>query len=232
MQTSAANTNLTGTKMTAITCNCGETEAHLSTTKPLFRLICCCNDCNAILQWAAWKNGDIFYPAFQGIDKIYMENGLNFVKGEQNLRWIKITEGSVCLRGVTICCYSSLFVENLSILGPNIVCIDADFCQVKGAETCEVTAQIFEKDIPSNRKTAICEGFNGPRFEEGPEESLKWPSVIKTILDAQSKTLNIPKGFDSLRNIIEKSVEKYGWINLDGYNDDGTPPIVLAKRDA
>ena len=168
----------------------------------------------------------------QGIDKIYMGNSLKVVKGEKNLRWIKITEKSVCLRGVTVCCYSSLFVENLSILGPKIVCIDVDFCHVNGAEPCEITAQIFEKDIPSNRETAICQSFDGPRFKEGPEESQTWPSVIPIIVAAQSKEINIPEGFDSLRNIIEKSVKTYGWINLEGYNDNGAPPIVLAEREA
>jgi hypothetical protein len=214
--------------MTVIACNCGETEVHFSTTKPLFRLICCCNDCNAILHWASWKNGTTFYPAFQGIDKIYMENSLKFVKGEENLRWVKITEASVCLRGVTTCCYSSLFVENLSILGPKIVCIDVDFCKVQGVEACDVTAQIFEKDIPSNRKTAVCEGFKGPRFEEGPEDTSMWPSVIPTILEAQSKEIITPDGFGALRDSIEKSVKSYGWINLKGYNENGDPPIVLA----
>ena len=218
--------------MTVITCNCGETEAHFSSTKPLFRLICCCNDCNTILHWAAWKKNRPFYPAFQGIDKIYMENSLKIVKGEQNLRWIKITEDSVCLRGLAVCCYSSLFVENLSILGPNIACIDVDFCQVNGAEPCEITAQIFEKDVPSNREAAICQSFEGPRFMEGPEESQIWPSVIPTIIEAQSKEINTPEGFVSLRNIIEKSVNAYGWISLEGYNDNGAPPIVLAEREA
>jgi|TARA_Y100000031_G_scaffold25593_1_gene27573 hypothetical protein len=214
--------------MTIITCNCGKLEVHFATTKPLFRLICCCNDCNAILHWAAWKNGRTFYPAFQGIDKIYLENSLKVAKGEENLRWVKITPNSVCLRGVATCCYASLFVENLSILGPKIVCVDVDYCKVRGAEACEVTAQIFEKDVPSNRKNAVCEGFKGPRFEEGPEETPMWPSVIPTIVNAQSNELIVPDGFGSIRDIIEKSVKSYGWIELEDYNDNGDPPIVLA----
>ena len=116
--------------MTVVKCKCGKVEVHLSTTKPLFRLMCCCNDCNAILQWAAWKRQEPFYPAFQGIDKIYMENSLRVLKGENLLRWVKLTKESVCLRSITTCCYSSLFVENLSILGPKIACIDVDFCDV------------------------------------------------------------------------------------------------------
>ena len=67
---------------------------------------------------------------------------------------------------------------------------------------------------------------------EGPEESQIWPSVIPTIIEAQSKEINTPEGFVSLRNIIEKSVNAYGWINLEGYNDSGAPPIVLAEREA
>jgi|TARA_B110000263_G_scaffold45112_1_gene37094 hypothetical protein len=213
--------------MTIITCDCGELEVHFATTKPLFRLICCCNDCNAVLHWAAWKSGHAFYPASQGIDKIYLQNSLKIVKGEENLRWVKITPGTLCLRGVATCCYSSLFVENLSILGPKIVCVDVDFCKVKGAETSEVTAQIFEKDIPGNRKRAVCDGFSGPRFEEGPEDTPMWPDVIPTITKAQSNEFIIPDGFGSIRDIIEKSVNKHGWIHLEGYNDNGSPPIIL-----
>ena len=213
--------------MTIITCDCGELEVHFATTKPLFRLICCCNDCNAVLHWAAWKSGHAFYPASQGIDKIYLQNSLKIVKGEENLRWVKITPGTLCLRGVATCCYSSLFVENLSILGPKIVCVDVDFCKVKGAETSEVTAQIFEKDIPGNRKMAVCDGFSGPRFEEGPEDTPMWPDVIPTITKAQSNEFIIPDGFGSIRDIIEKSVNKHGWIHLEGYNDNGSPPIIL-----
>ena len=214
--------------MTVVKCKCGEVEVHLSTSKPLFRLMCCCNDCNAILQWAAWKRGESFYPAFQGIDKIYMENSLKFLKGENLLRWVKLTKESVCLRSITTCCYSSLFVENLSILGPKIACIDVDFCDVQGSQVCEVTAQIFEKDVPSNRREAICESFNGPRFEAGPEETSIWPSVIPTILNAQSIEVVFPKGFNPLRKIIEKSVKSYGWINLEDYNDNNKVPIVLS----
>jgi hypothetical protein len=213
--------------MTIITCDCGELEVHFATTKPLFRLICCCNDCNAVLHWAAWKSGHAFYPASQGIDKIYLQNSLKIVKGEENLRWVKITPGTLCLRGVATCCYSSLFVENLSILGPKIVCVDVDFCKVKGAETSEVTAQIFEKDIPGNRKRAVCDGFSGARFEEGPEDSPMWPDVIPTITKAQSNEFIIPDGFGSIRDIIEKSVNKHDWIHLEGYNDNGSPPIIL-----
>ena len=213
--------------MTIITCDCGELEVHFATTKPLFRLICCCNDCNAVLHWAAWKSGHAFYPASQGIDKIYLQNSLKIVKGEENLRWVKITPGTLCLRGVATCCYSSLFVENLSILGPKIVCVDVDFCKVKGAETSKVTAQIFEKDIPGNRKRAVCDGFSGPRFEEGPEDTPMWPDVIPTITKAQSNEFIIPDGFGSIRDIIEKSVNKHGWIHLEGYNDNGSPPIIL-----
>ena len=213
--------------MTIITCDCGELEVHFATTKPLFRLICCCNDCNAVLHWAAWKSGHAFYPASQGIDKIYLQNSLKIVKGEENLRWVKITPGTLCLRGVATCCYSSLFIENLSILGPKIVCVDVDFCKVKGAETSEVTAQIFEKDIPGNRKRAVCDGFSGPRFEEGPEDTPMWPDVIPTITKAQSNEFIIPDGFGSIRDIIEKSVNKHGWIHLEGYNDNGSPPIIL-----
>ena len=213
--------------MTIITCDCGELEVHFATTKPLFRLICCCNDCNAVLHWAAWKSGHAFYPASQGIDKIYLQNSLKIVKGEENLRWVKITPGTLCLRGVATCCYSSLFVENLSILGPKIVCVDVDFCKVKGAETSEVTAQIFEKDIPGNRKRAVCDGFSGPRFEEGPEDTPMWPDVIPTITKAQSNEFIIPDGFGSIRDIIEKSVNKHDWIHLEGYNDNGSPPIIL-----
>jgi hypothetical protein len=153
--------------MTIITCDCGELEVHFATTKPLLRLVCCCNDCNAVLHWAAWKSGRTFYPASQGIDKIYLENSLKIVQGEERLRWVKITPETLCLRGVTTCCYSSLFVENLSILGPKIVCVDVDFCKVKGAEICEVTAQIFEKDVPVNRKNAVCAGFNGRVLKRG-----------------------------------------------------------------
>ena len=214
--------------MTIITCDCGELEVHFTTTKPLFRLICCCNDCNAVLHWAAWKSGRTFYPAFQGIDKIYLQNSLKIVRGEENLRWVKITPDTLCLRGVATCCYSSLFVENLSILGPKIVCVDVDFCKVKGAETSEVTAQIFEKDIPGNRKRAVCDGFSGARFEEGPEDSPMWPDVIPTITKAQSNEFIIPDGFGSIRDIIEKSVNKYDWIHLEGYNDKGSAPIILA----
>ena len=213
--------------MTIITCDCGELEVRFATTKPLFRLICCCNDCNAVLHWAAWKSGHAFYPASQGIDKIYLQNSLKIVKGEENLRWVKITPGTLCLRGVATCCYSSLFVENLSILGPKIVCVDVDFCKVKGAETSEVTAQIFEKDIPGNRKRAVCDGFSGPRFEEGPEDTPMWPDVIPTITKAQSNEFIIPDGFGSIRDIIEKSVNKHDWIHLEGYNDNGSPPIIL-----
>ena len=214
--------------MTIITCDCGELEVHFATTKPLLRLVCCCNDCNAVLHWAAWKSGRTFYPASQGIDKIYLENSLKIVQGEERLRWVKITPETLCLRGVTTCCYSSLFVENLSILGPKIVCVDVDFCKVKGAGTCEVTAQIFEKDVPVNRKNAVCAGFNGARFEEGPEDTPRWPDVVPTINRAQANECILPEGFGSIRDVIEKSVNKHGWIDLEGYNDSGAPPIVLA----
>ena len=217
--------------MTVISCNCGELEVHFATTKPLFRLICCCSDCNAILHWAAWKSGRTFYPAFQGIDKIYLANSLKIVKGEENLRWVKITPDTMCLRGVATCCYSSLFVENLSILGPKIVCVDVDYCKVKGAEACEVTAQIFEKDVPGNRKKAVCDGFKGARFEEGPEETPMWPSVIPTIVEAQSSEFIVPDGFGSIRDIIEKSVKSNSWIHLEDYNGNDDPPIVLAGSD-
>ena len=133
----------------------------------------------------------------------------------------------MCLRGVATCCYSSLFVENLSILGPKIVCVDVDYCKVKGAEACEVTAQIFEKDVPGNRKKAVCDGFRGARFEEGPEDTSMWPSVIPQIVKAQSNELIVPGGFGSIRDIIEKSVKSSGWIHLEGYDDNDDPPIVL-----
>ena len=65
--------------MTVITCNCGELEAHFATTKPLFRLICCCNDCNAILHWAAWKNGTTGYPFVDACMRYLRTNGwINF----------------------------------------------------------------------------------------------------------------------------------------------------------
>ena len=214
--------------MAIITCNCGNVEVHFATTRPLFRLICCCDDCNAILHWAAWKSGSAFYPAHQGIDKIYLQNSLKVVKGEDHLRWVKITPDTVCLRGIATCCYSSLFVENLSILGPKIVCVDVDFCKVTGTDPCDVTAQIFEKDVPNNRKTAVCAGFKGPRFEAGPEETTMWPAVVPTIAKAQHDELVVPDGFRSIRDIIETSVASYGWIHLEGYNTLGTPPIDLA----
>ena len=213
--------------MAIITCNCGKLEVHFATTKPLFRLICCCDDCNAILHWAAWKSGRTFYPACQGIDKIYLQNSLKIVKGEDNLRWVKITPDTACLRGIATCCYASLIVENLSILGPKIVCVDVDFCKVTGIDACDVTAQIFEKDVPHNRKNAICAGFKGPRFEAGPEETAMWPSVIPTIVKAQTDELIVPDGFGSIRDIIEKSVKLHGWIHLQSYNDHGAPPIDL-----
>jgi hypothetical protein len=153
---------------------------------------------------------------------------LKVVRGEKHLRWVKITPETLCLRGVATCCYSSLFVENLSILGPTIVCIDVDFCKVKGAEPCEVTAQIFEKDVPVNRKNAVCAGFTGARFEEGPEDTPAWPDVVPTMNKAQAKECILPDGFGSIRDVIEKSVNKHGWVHLEGYNDSGAPPIVLA----
>ena len=214
--------------MAVVTCHCGEIEVHFATSKPLFRLICCCDDCNAILHWAAWKGGRAVYPAHQGVDKIYLQNSLKVVQGETNLRWVKMTPNTVCLRGVATCCYASLFVENLSILGPKIVCVDVDYCKVTGTDVCDVTAQIFEKDVPSNRKNAVCEGFQGPRFEAGPEETVRWPSVIPTILKAQTDELVVPDGFGSIRDTIEKSVKSYGWIHLEGYNAPGNPPIDLA----
>ena len=59
---------------------------------------------------------------------------------ETNLRCVKITPNTVCLRGVATCCYASLFVENLSILGAKIVCVDVDYCEVTGTDVCDVTA--------------------------------------------------------------------------------------------
>ena len=76
--------------MTSITCDCGELEVQFATTKPLFRLICCCNDYNAVPHWAAWKGGHTFYPAAQGIDKIYLENSLKVARGEEHLRWVNL----------------------------------------------------------------------------------------------------------------------------------------------
>jgi hypothetical protein len=144
------------------------------------------------------------------------------------LRWVKITPETLCLRGVATCCYSSLFVENLSILGPKMVCIDVDFCKVEGAEACAVTAQIFEKDVPINRKHAVCDGFNGARFAGGPEDTPAWPDVVPTMSRAQANESICPDGFGSIRDVIEKSVDRHGWIHLEGYNDNGAPPIVLA----
>jgi hypothetical protein len=103
------------------------------------------------------------------------------VRAEEHLRWVEITPETLCLRGVATCCYSSLFVENLSILGPKMVCIDVDFCKFEGAEPCAVTAQIFEKDVPINRKHAVCDGFNGARFAGGPEDTPAWPDVVPTM---------------------------------------------------
>ena len=214
-----------------VECNCGEVSVHFATTKPLFRLVCCCADCNAILQWAASKRGHCFYPAHQGIDKLYLENSLRVVKGEENLRWVKITSDTVCLRSVTTCCYSSLFVENLSILGAKIVCIDIDFCKVRGNDYCGVTAQIFERDVPANRTKAVCDGFEGPRFDAGPENTPSWPNVIPTLVRAQTKDIVVPEGFGSIRDVIETSVRERGFIYLDGYNERATVPIDLSGSD-
>ena len=52
--------------------------------------------------------------------------------------------------------------------------------------------------------------------------------MIPAILKAQTDELVVPDGFGSIRNIIEKSVKSYGWIQLEGYNAPGTPPIDLA----
>ena len=98
------------------------------------------------------------------------------------------------------------------------------FCK-KG---CEVTAQIFEKDVPVNRKNAVCAGFHGARFEEGPEDTHEWPDVVPTINKAQATQCILPDGFGSIRNVIADSVNKPGWIHLDGYNDSGARPILLA----
>ena len=57
---------------------------------------------------------------------------------------------------------------------------------------------------------------------------MRWPSVIPTILKAQTDELVVPDGFGSIRDIIEKSVKSYGWIHLEGYNAPGNPPIDLA----
>ena len=55
-----------------------------------------------------------------------------------------------------------------------------------------------------------------------------WPSVIPTILNAQSTEVTFPKGFNPLREIIERSVKSYGWIHLEDYNDNSEGPIVLS----
>ena len=82
--------------------------------------------------------------------------------------------------------------------------------------------------MPVNRKEAVCDGFNGARFQAGPKDTQAWPDVVPTMSKGQANECIRPDGFGSIRGLIEKSVDKYGWIHLAGYNDTGAPPIELA----
>ncbi len=143
--------------MAAIQCACGAVEIELAIARDLFRLQCCCYDCNAALRYAHNRGGPPG-PSDHCIDSSWFANDFRIPRGANRIGAFKNFVDADTTRFYCTECWSVLFGDH-TVYGGKLIVTQAaayrDFDGLAGAQRMAPRARHFIKDLTSAQQAVL-----------------------------------------------------------------------------
>ncbi len=140
--------------MGTIRCRCGAVEIELALSRDVFRLECCCYDCNTGL-WYAHQRGGPPGPANQCIDTSWLANDFRIVKGEAAIGAFLNFKNADTTRFYCKQCWSVLFADHALYAGKVIACQAAAYDGITGLQRMPLQARHFVRDLSEAQRQAL-----------------------------------------------------------------------------
>lgn len=170
--------------MAAIRCACGAVEVELAVASDLFRLQCCCYDCNAALRYAH-KRGGPPGPEDRCIDSSWFANDFRIARGADRIGAFRNFAGADTTRFYCTECWSVLFADH-AVYGGKLIVTQAaayrEFDGLAGAQRMPPRARHFIRDLTSGQQAALPNWQGDPsHLYQGVAETLmeSFPAMIE-----------------------------------------------------
>ena len=178
--------------MATIRCKCRAVQIEFAADSDLFRLECCCYDCNAAL-WYAHKRGGPRCPEHLCIDSSWFPNDFRIVKGEDSLGAFLNFANADSTRFYCTDCWSVLFADHTAYAGKILatqVGAYKDFEGLVNARRMSPQARHFLKDLTNEQRAAL-PPWHGDPSHVYPGVAENWMARFSTVLEAGKEGANM-----------------------------------------
>ena len=209
--------------MTTITCKCKAVEIEFNTDKDLFRLQCCCHDCNASVSYAA-KRGGPQAPAAQWVDSSWYPNDFTVTKGENKIGAFLNFENADTTRFYCKECWTLLFGDHV-VYDKKLVVTQIgsfkDFDGLKNTQRMDYQARHFIRDVPDSEIKKL------PAWTGDP--SRLYQSVADVLMESFPEIQK--QGAEGTQMNAQILLEKIGpaFVPSDDRRLTGGPPTLIQQ---